>query len=231
MKIKNLIFKNLGLRFVALVLAVFVWAMISGKERTFSEKAFDVNVEYYGVQENIDVRSVRPDKVRIKVRATSQELNKVTDEDFKIRIDLKDVSEGIHNYWTENYLQMPGPGDMEVTTIQQKMIEITVKEFMSREVAVRVRYKGRLKPGIRLLDRKIIPEKVRVFGYKSQVENLEEIEAADWVNLADIEDSTVINLSLKKDNEILKFEDTDFVQVQITVENLNKPKNADEKNQ
>ena len=220
MQIKNFIFKNLGLRFVALVLAILVWAMISGRERTYSEKTMDVNVEYYGLQENIDVRSVRPDKVRIKIRATSQQLNKITPEDFRIRINLQDVSEGVHNYWTENYLQIPE--GIEIMSIQQKMIEVTVKEFMTREVLTRVRYKGKLKPGIRLVDRIVVPEKVKIFGYKSQIADLEEVEAADWVNLSEIQESTVIKIPLKKQAEILKFEDTDVVEVRITVENLDK---------
>jgi YbbR domain-containing protein len=220
MHIKNFIFKNLGLRFVALVLAILVWAMISGRERTYSEKTVDVNVEYYGIRENIDVRSVRPDKVRVKIRATSQQLNKITPEDFRIRINLQDVSEGVHNYWTENYLQIPE--GIEIMSIQQKMIEVTVKEFMTREVLTRVRYKGKLKPGIRLVDRIVVPEKVKIFGYKSQIADLEEVEAAEWVNLAEIQESTVIKIPLKKQPEILKFEDTDVVEVRITVENLDK---------
>jgi YbbR domain-containing protein len=227
MQIKKFIFKNLGLRFVALVLAVLVWAMISGKERSYSEKTMDVNVEYYGDQEKIDVRSVRPDKVRIKVRATSQQLNKITPEDFKIRINLHDVSEGTHNYWTENYLQFPE--GMEIMAIQQKMIEVTVKEFMTREVPTRVRYKGRMKPGIRLIDRRLVPEKVKVVGYKAQITNLEEVEAIEWVNLSEIQESTVIKIPLKKEIEILKFEDTNVVEVHITVENLIKPKTENDK--
>ena len=222
MKIKKFFLKNAGLKTVALVLAIFVWAMIAGKERSYSDKTVDVNVEYYGIPQNIDVRSVRPDRVRIKVRATTQELNKITDEDFKIRINLKDISEGSHNYWTENYLQFPE--GMEIISIQQKMIEITVKEFITREVPTRVRYRGRFKPGIRLIERHWQPEKVKVFGYKSQIENLQEIEATEWVNLSDIEESTVIKLPLKREKEILKFEGPDTVQVYITVENTNKTK-------
>jgi YbbR domain-containing protein len=213
-------FKNLGLRFVALMAAVLVWAMISGRERSYSEKTMDINVEYFGIQEKIDVRSVRPDKVRIKVRATSQQLNKITTDDFKIRINLQDVSEGTHNYWTENYLQFPE--GIEIITIQQKMIEVTVKEFITREVPTRVRYKGRMKPGIRLIDRRLVPEKVKIFGYKSQITNIQEVEATEWVNLSEISESTVIKIPLKKQAEILKFEDTDVVEVHITVENMNK---------
>jgi YbbR domain-containing protein len=230
MQIEKFIFKNVGLRSLALVLAILVWAMISGRERTYSEKTMDVNVEYYGIQENIDVRSVRPDKVRIKVRATSQQLNKITPEDFRIRINLQDVSEGTHNYWTENYLQSPeGIEGIEIVAIQQRMIEVTVKEFMTREVLTRVRYKGRMKPGIRLVDRRLVPEKVKVFGYKSQIANLQEVEAVEWVNLSEIQENTVIKLPLKKEAEILKFEDTDTIEVHITVENMNKTKTENDK--
>jgi len=223
MNIKNFLFKNLGLRFMALILAVLVWAMIAGRERSYSEKTMDVNVEYYGSQERIDIRSVRPDKVRIKIRATSQQLNKITAEDFRIRINLQDVLEGTHNFWTENYLQFPE--GIEITAIQQKMIEVTVKEFMTREVLTRVRYKGKMKPGIRLIDRRVVPEKVKVFGYKSQIADLEEVEAVEWVNLSEIQESTVIKIPLKKEAIILKFEDTDTVEVHVTVENINKTKN------
>ena len=226
MQIKKIIFKNPGLKFVALVLAVLVWAMISGKERSYSEKTMDVNVEYFGNRENIDVMGVRPDKVQIKIRATSQQLNEITPDDFRIRINLQDVSEGIHNYWTENYLQFPEK--MEIISIQQKMIEVTVKEFMTREVLIRVRYKGMINPGIRLVDRRLVPEKVKIFGYKSQIANLEEVEAADWVNLSEIQESTVIKIPLKKQAEILKFEDTDVVEVQITVENMSETKTEDD---
>jgi YbbR domain-containing protein len=222
MNIKNFLFKNLGLRFMALILAVLVWAMIAGRERSYSEKTMDVNVEYYGGQDRIDVRSVRPEKVRIKIRATSQQLNKITAEDFRIRINLQNVSEGTHNFWTENYLQFPE--GIEITAIQQKMIEVAVKEFMTREVPTRVRYKGKMKPGIRLIDRRVVPEKVKIFGYKSQIADLEEVEAAEWVNLSEIEESTVIKIPLKKEAIILKFEDTDTVEVHITVENMNKTK-------
>ena len=86
-----------------------------------------------------------------------------------------------------------------------------------------------MKPGIRLVDRRLVPETVKVFGYKSQITNLQEVEAAEWVNLAEIQESTVIKIPLKKEVEILKFEDTDTVEVHITVKNLNKPKTENDK--
>ena len=82
--------------------------MITGKERSYSERVLEVRVECLNVSDNIDVSSVKPEKVRLTVKGTSKELKKVAPEDFKIKIDLKDVTEGTRlNYFTEDYLQSP----------------------------------------------------------------------------------------------------------------------------
>jgi YbbR domain-containing protein len=234
MKIKKLITNNFGLKFTAMCLAFFVWAMIAGKERSYSERVMEVRVEYFNVSKNIDVSNVKPEKVRLTVRGTSRELKKINPEEFKIKIDMKDVNEGARlNYYTEDYLQFPkGIQDME---IHPRMIEITTKEFITKEVDVKVWYKGRLKNGIRLIDRRVVPEKVKIFGYKSQIDTITTIEGVEHVNLSEIEESKTIKIPLKKQEEILRFEGTDTVEVFIEVENTNikkdKKENAQKKSQ
>jgi YbbR domain-containing protein len=111
------------------------------------------------------------------------------------------------------------------------MIEITVKEFMTKEVDVKVWYKGRLKKGIRIIDRRVVPEKVKIFGYRSQIGTITTIEVADHVNLSEIEESKTIKIPLKKQEEILRFEDTDTVEVFMVVENTNLNKGKNKKNE
>ena len=224
MKIKKFITNNFGLKVTALFLAVFVWAMITGKERSYSERVLEVRVECLNVLDNIDVSSVKPEKVRLTVKGTSKELKKITPEDFKIKIDLKNVTEGTRlNYFTEDYLQ--SPEEIQNMSVHPRMIEITVKEFITKEVSVRVKYKGRLKRGIRLIERRLVPEKVKIFGYKSQIGTITTIEGTEYVNLSEIEESKSIKIPLRKQEEILRFEDTDEVEVTIVVDNKNKSKN------
>ena len=59
--LKKLIVNNLGLKTGALVLAVLVWGIISGRERTFSEKTLKIPVEVFNVSDNAEVVSLRPD--------------------------------------------------------------------------------------------------------------------------------------------------------------------------
>jgi YbbR domain-containing protein len=221
MNAKNYIFNNVGLKFTALFLALFVWVMISGKERSFSERTIEANVEYFNVDANIGVSSVRPNKVRLTVRGTTKELQKIIEDDFKVKIDLVGVTEETRlNYFSEDYLHFPE--GMTLMSVYPRMIEINVQEFITKEVSIRVRYKGNLKPGIVLLDRQLVPEKVRIFGYKSQLSNLNEVVASEWVNLEEIKGNQKIRIPLKKSNEILKFENSDSVEVIITAENKQK---------
>jgi YbbR domain-containing protein len=223
MNIKNFVFKNAGLRIVALLLAILLWAWIAGKERSYSERTMEVNVEYFNLAPHIDIRSINPDKVRIKMRGISKELNRIRLEDLRIRVDMQRIHEStLLSFDTASVLEYPE--NIEIMSLHPKRIEITAAEMITREVAVRVRYKVRMKPGIKLQSRKWVPEKVKIFGYKSQIMTINTVEAAEWVNLAEIEDSQIIRIPLKKEKEILKFVDTDFVEVHITVENRNKPK-------
>ena len=227
MEMKKFITNNFGLKVTALFLALFVWVLISGKERSFAEKTLNINVEYFNVSENIDVSNVRPERIRITLRGTSKELGNITAADFKLRIDLKDISEGNRlNYFAEDHLQFLGGGKLSDYNprIQPRMIEVIIKELVTREVSVRVMYKGKLKPGVILLTRKIVPDKVRIFGYKSEIANITIVEGSGFVELSEIDKTTTLKIPLKKVKEILRFEDTDYVEVFLTVENKKKEK-------
>jgi YbbR domain-containing protein len=223
MRIKNFIFKNPGLRIMALVLAIFVWAMITGKERAYSEKTFDINVEYFGLARNIDIRSINPDKVRVKIQGTSNVIDEIKPDDFKLRIDMKRITESTRiPVFTEDNLEYPP--HIKILSIHPRMIEITTDEFFTRELPVKLHYTGKLAPGIQVMERRVVPEKVKVFGYKSQVMNLQFVETLEPINYSDIEETGFIKLQLKKGKEILKFEDSDMIEVYFLVENTDKDK-------
>jgi YbbR domain-containing protein len=220
MTLKKLIFNNLGLKIFALLIAFSVWLAITGKQRGYLEKSMEIDVEYFNVSQNIDVRNVRPEKARITVRGTSKEISRMGPENFKLRIDLAGISEGTRiSLFTEDYLQIPE--NTQIVSIHPKMIEITIEEFMSQEVPIRVLYKGRLPEGVRLVDRYITPEKVTIFGYKSQIMDIDIIYASQSVDLSEISGTRTIKIPLKKSEEIIRFEDTEEIEVTVVVE---KPK-------
>ncbi|MGE5341924.1 MAG: YbbR-like domain-containing protein [Candidatus Omnitrophota bacterium] len=222
MNLKNFLFHNLGLRTVALVLAIFAWAMITGKARSYSDRAFDVNVDYFGLPANLAVHSINPDKIRIKVKGTANVLNKLNEDDFKIRIDLSRVTEpGRYNMDTEDYLN--SPISAHVVSINPRMIEIQTEQVATIEVPIKIHYTGQLKNGIFLLEKKVVPERVTIMGYKSQIQSIRYVDTIGSINLDTIEATQRVVLPLKKQKEIIKFldMDKDTVDVYLLVENKN----------
>jgi len=222
MNLKNIFFNNKGLKLTAFLLAVSVWVLISGRERTYLEKNFNVNIEHLNVSEMIDVQN-RPDSIRVMVRGTAEVMGNISNRDFSISIDLNDVTERTKlTMYTEDHLTHPE--GVEIISIHPKIFEVVIKEFFYKEVPVRVLYTGRFPAGVVLLERKLNPEKVTVFGYKSEIKNLSTVYGAQKVNLSEITRDSVIRIPLEKSEEILRFEGYSHVEVSVKVKNINEQK-------
>ncbi len=219
MNFRNIFLNNKGLKLTAFLLAVTVWVLISGRERTYLEKNFIVNIEHLNVSEMIDVQN-RPNTIRVMVRGTAEEIGKISESDFNISIDLNEVKESTKlTMYTEDHLKYPE--GIEIVSINPKIFEVTVREFFYKEVPIRILYSGRLPNGVALLERQINPEKVRIFGYKSEIKNLNTVYGAEKINLSEISKSSVIKISLEKSEDILRFEGFDSVEVSLKVKNIN----------
>ena len=217
MKIRKILFNNIGLKLTALLISLFVWIQITGKERLYVEQTLDIDVEYVNVSENIDVRLVRPEKVKIKVRGTSSEMKEVLSDQFKVRIDLKGIRESMRlNVFTEDYLITPE--DAKVVSIHPKMIEMKVEEFMTKEVPIRVQFINSYNQNLKVKEVHFHPQKVKIFGYKSRIQSINTISTLEPVDRSRISETTTVKLDLKKREEILKFEDVESVEVTIVVE-------------
>lgn len=214
--LKKLVFNNWGLKASALVLAVLVWAIISGGERAYSEKTLNIPVEVVNVSENVDVSDLRPKEVTVSLKGASKFVAAVTPESHSIRIDLKNVKESSKlNYFAEDYLELPK--GVQLVAIHPKMIEVYVEEFATREVPVRIRFRGRLAAALRLKSAKVVPDRVIVMGYKSQVNDID-VVLTEEVDLDGIAASQTRRIALKQTRDILKFRDHRDVELQLEIE-------------
>lgn len=217
MKVKQLVFSNFGLKLTALLIALTVWIIIAGQEHAYLEKNFEVNVEFYNASKDIDANA-RPEKVRIKIKGTSREIKNLSQEDFKIKIDLAGISQSTTlNLLSVDFLELPEGINFEEVSVHPRMIAVTIKEFIWKEASVKVKYKGKVKRGIKLL-RRIVPEKVRIYGDKSQIQDIDIIHTVGTIDLGEIVESKTVKLPLEKREEIISVQDTDEIELQLIVE-------------
>jgi YbbR domain-containing protein len=214
--LKKLVLNNWGLKASALFLAVLVWAVISGRERAYSEKTLKIPVEVVNVSENVEVSDLRPEEVTVSLQGASTFVAAFTPENHAIRIDLKSIKESSKlNYFAEDYLEIPK--GVQLVAIHPKMIEVYVEEFATREVPVRIRFRGRLAAPLRLKSAKVFPDRVIVMGYRSQVGDID-VVLTEEVDLDGITASQTRRIALKQTRNILKFRDHRDVELQLEIE-------------
>ena len=97
------------------------------------------------------------------------------------------------------------------------MIEVYVEEFATREVPVKIRFRGRLAAPLRLKSAKVVPDRVIVMGYKSQINDID-VVLTEEVDLDGITASQTRRIALKQTRDILKFRDHRDVELQLEIE-------------
>ncbi len=221
-KLKKLFFNNWGLKASALVLALLVWAVISGREGAYSEKSLKIPVEVINVSENIEVVNLRPEEVTVSLKGASKFVAAVSPESHPIRIDLMNIKESSKlNYFAEDYLEIAE--GVQVVSIHPKMIEVFVEEFATRELPVKIRFRGHLAPLLRLKSARVVPDRVVVMGYKSQVSDIDAVWTEE-VDLDGVKASLNRRLDLKRTPDILKFRDHRDVELQLEIEDRGQKK-------
>ncbi len=219
MKIRKIITNNFGIKLTVFFISIFVWILISGKVKSYSERSFEIDVGYINHAQNIAVRNVNPEKVKITVKGTRKNIDELVKEDFKIEIDMKGISKSdIISRLVEDCLQYPQ--EIEVVSFHPKWIEVNIEEFISKEVPVKIRYSGKPKRGLKL-NKKFSPRKIIIYGYKSRITNINYVYTTKNIDLSGITKTTKIISPLDKGQEILRFDGPDQVEIIIEVQRKN----------
>lgn len=215
-KLTKLLLNNWGLKTSALLLAIFVWAVVSGQEKTYSEKTLKVPIEIAHVSENLEVVNLQPEEARVSLRGTANLLAKIRPENMAIKIDLGNIRESSKlNYFAEDFLEVPQ--GVQVISIHPKMIEVFVEEFATKELPVKIRFRGQLQEALKLKEARVVPDRVTIIGYKSQLDNIS-VVFTEEVDLSEIEASQKSKVALKQTRTILKFRDRRDVDLLLEIE-------------
>ena len=222
MNIKKWLFNNLYLKLLALFIAFVVWAVVAGQAQTYSEKNLEIGVTYHGAPGHIDIREVQPAKVLLRVHGLSRLVESLDASSFSLNLDLKGVNRaGESAFFSEDHLKIPD--NIEVRQIQPRIVRVISDEFSTREVPVRIVYKGRFPKGVRLIERRLSHERATIFGYLSQIIKIDRIEGEFSVNLEEIDRSKTIRVPLMKQDGVIRFEGVSAVDVVFVVDSPENP--------
>ena len=210
-KIVALAGSNLGLKALALIIAVGLW--MAGHRDT--ERAIEVPLEFRNIPSDLMVMDNRIDYVVLRVMGPRTSVSTLDADNVKLSLDLDGAKSGLLSYPLA-----PGdfnvPRGVTVARITPPVIHLRLEPVAKRTLPVTVRLSGKPMSGYRIAQSTVQPENVAVQGPAEEVRRLASIETVP-VDVEGHRDAIKRRVRLSNDGKPLSIT-PDQVEVVITID-------------
>ena len=162
---------NVGLKVLALIIAVGLW--LAGHRDT--ERAIEVPVEFRNMPTDLMVMDNRVDYVVLRLMGPRTLVSTLDADEMKLSLDLNEAKPGSLSYpLAAEYFNIPR--GVAVARITPPVIQLRLEPVVRRTLPVSVRLSGKPAPGYRVAQTTVQPEIVSVEGPAEDVQRLTAIE-------------------------------------------------------
>jgi YbbR domain-containing protein len=168
--------RNLGLRAIALLLAITLWVFVNAGQRG-SLVPMRVAVSYRGLPAGLVIVNQRPDFVQIEVRGPRTLLSLLDPDRLTLRLDLSAVTVGqaVFRIGPEMFNV---PRQTDVTRISPSQIVLDIDRTIDRQVPIRVNVQGLPAHGYGVESVKANPPSVMVRGPSRFVAHIDNVQTS-----------------------------------------------------
>ncbi len=170
MRLRDPFTKNLGLKFLALVLAVVLWFTAVGKE--MAEVGLTVPLEMVNFPEEKVVANHVPDGISVRIRGSVTLTRQVANRRLRFSLDLADAQSG-PNQFTLHPDALGLPRGLEVTRLTPSTITVELEGMTQKQVSLLPVIKGEPVSGFMIEDITLDPKTVTVRGPESVIDSLD----------------------------------------------------------
>lgn len=170
---RTLLFKNLGLKIVAIVFSIFLWLFAT--HRGLVEVVLDVPLEFKNIPPGLVLVNNNIKKVSISIKGQERLIRNVGPTDIRAFIDLSDAKKGEDIYLISK-VNVKVPRWMTVTNIDPSSVKVVLEEVVSKIVRVRPVIVGNPEEGFYLKSITVDPQTVVIEGKSSDVKRISSIE-------------------------------------------------------
>lgn len=170
--LRNVFVRNLGLKVLALVIALASWFALSGQRRErISERSYRIPLSLVNVPPHTMVASPLPGGVDVRVRGSFTALRQLEPERLEAVIDLSDarLGERVHHFAPED---INVPPDVEVLGIAPGEVRVTLDRVGERLLPVIPALAGDPPPGSQVVDVSVEPKIARIVGPATALEKM-----------------------------------------------------------
>jgi YbbR domain-containing protein len=161
---------NLGLKLIALALAVGLWLAVA--RDPVAEVAVDIPVEIRNLPQDLEISSEIVPKAQIRLRGPERVIHQLQSSDVYAAIEFNGVKPGDRTF-DLTAQQIHQPSGLEVVQIVPSQFHLAFDIRLSRPVPIQPRVIGTFAPGYHIGQIVTDPPTVTITGPKGRVEAVE----------------------------------------------------------
>lgn len=169
---RRFFFRNLGLKLLALAIALLAWFALSGQRRErISERSYRIPLSLVNVPPQTMVASPLPGGVEVRVRGPFTALRQLQPERLEAVIDLLNSrpGESVHRFSPED---INVPPEVEVLAISPGEVRVVLDRIAERLLPIVPALTGDISPGVQVVDVTVEPRIARVVGPATSLEKM-----------------------------------------------------------
>ncbi|MBD3306278.1 hypothetical protein GF339_07795 [candidate division KSB3 bacterium] len=207
------IFHNLGLKLVALILAIIIWFLVVGGQK--SEVRVTVPLELRNVPTNLEIiKSIS--QVEVTVRGFSNVVKSLTPADIDVYIDLSNVVRGSNTFGLSPE-DITVPVGVTVTQVSPSTIDVLLDAIVRKTVSVEPLLRGTPAEGYRVGNITVQPEQITITGAQTLLKPITKVET-EAVILDNPSENFLKKVKVRLPNTTLRIEKDEEKIVAVNVE-------------
>lgn len=197
---RQLFTKNLGLKFISLILAFAFWRVITTED--IAEIGFSVPLELRNIPDGVEVVGDVVNTVNVRVRSSSRIINRLSSADMYISIDLAHAPLGEHTYPLSNK-NVQGPVGVEIVRVIPTHVKLHLERTIHRVVPVIMRWQGSVPDFKGAVKLEASPQTVSIEGPESHVDAVSQV-TTDMIDLSTITLNQTVSVNLSVDDPTIR---------------------------
>lgn len=212
--LKNLFFKNIGKKILALAIAVVLWSMANIEHDI--EKSVSVNVNYQNLPSGLIIVNKPPERLNIRVRGPRSQVAFFSPRDLTFTLNLANAAPGVSKFEVQTD-QIKIPRGVQVTGITPAEIKIDIDQVIEKMVNVRPVIEGHPDTGYELVGVPVaLPSKVKIKGPRSIVSQINSIPT-DSISIMGVKSKFTIQVPLKSPQPLVELINNEIVRVTVDI--------------
>ncbi|NLZ82742.1 MAG: hypothetical protein GX915_03650, partial [Clostridiales bacterium] len=159
--IDRLFEKDLVIKIISVLTAILIWFVVLDSDNPFEERTITVpltsNVEVLQLKNLQIVGTALPNSIDIKIKGRRHKISGVTANDFKVSIDLSELSESGNNTISVNPPEYFGDQDIIIVGMSPSSLNVKLERKVGKQYPVEVLFTGSLPAGYEVINLRVEP--------------------------------------------------------------------------